>query len=267
MYKGDRGLREVFDREGVLVIGGPCAIEGRDMAFRVCEGLLKGCQERGLDFVYKGSFDKANRMRVDSARGIGIDEGLRILADIGDEFGVMTLSDVHSVDEVEAVGGVCDVIQIPAFLCRQTDLVLAAGKSGSWVNVKKGQFMAPGDMGYIAEKVRSTGNEKVILTERGTSFGYGDIVLDPRSIVIMKELGYPVVLDVTHTTQRPGSGGGVTGGERRFTPYFMRVGMALGVDGIYMEVHTDPEKAISDRGSQIPLKDVAAMLDILSRES
>ena len=254
----------VFGGDSVVFVGGPCAIEGHDMAFRVCEVLVDECSRREIPFVFKASFDKANRMSVSSPRGVGLDAGLRILDDIKEEFGVVLVTDVHGLEEVDAVADVVDILQIPAFLCRQTDLILGSSKKELVINIKKGQFMAPEDMAYAAEKVRSVGNERVLLTERGTSFGYRDIVLDPRGVLLMGESGCPVLLDVTHTTQRPGAGGGVSGGDRRFTPHFIKLGLALGVDGIYMEAHPNPDEAISDKGSQIPLGDVASMLDIIA---
>jgi 2-dehydro-3-deoxyphosphooctonate aldolase (KDO 8-P synthase) len=235
------------------------------MAFRTAEHLIEICNNLGIQYIFKASFDKANRMSIDSERGVGLAEGLKILREIREELAVPVITDVHEGWQAEVVGSVVDVMQIPAFLCRQTDLLVAVGRIGKPVNIKKGQFMNPADMKYAAEKIESSGNDMVLLTERGSSFGYGDIVLDPRSIVIMMELGYPVVLDVTHTTQRPGSAGGKTGGDRKFTPYFVKVGVALGVETFFMEIHPDPANAISDAQSQIPLNEAKDVIGLITK--
>ncbi|MFP4460464.1 MAG: 3-deoxy-8-phosphooctulonate synthase [Candidatus Zixiibacteriota bacterium] len=242
------------------IIAGPCAIESKDMAFETAGHIKKISQKLSIPFVFKGSFDKANRMSINSKRGIGIDKGLDILAQIREHFSIPVLTDMHESNQAEMISQSVDCIQIPAFLCRQTDLVIAAAETGLPVNIKKGQFISPEDMKFIAGKIESTGNKNVMLTERGTSFGYGDIILDPRSLIIMKNLGYPVILDVTHTTQKPGSAGGKSGGNREFTPYFIRLGMAFNVDAIYLETHPNPAKAISDKENQIPLSDLENIL-------
>jgi len=243
-----------------ILVAGPCAIESLDMALRVGQVMAELTDKMGIPFIFKGSYDKANRMSGKSGRGLGFPKGLLALRAVKERVGVPVLTDVHETYQVEAVASVADVLQIPAFLCRQTDLVIAAASSKRAVNIKKGQFLAPQDMKFIAEKAESTGNKKIILTERGTSFGYHDLVLDPRSIVILKELGYPVLLDITHLCQRPGASLGSSSGERKFVVPFAKAGLALNVDGIYMEVHPNPKNAISDKDIQIPLGEVKEVL-------
>ncbi len=239
-----------------ILIAGPCAAESVEMVLETA-GTLKDITARAnIPFIFKASYDKANRLSISSSRGMGFPKGLLALKRVKDELDLPVITDVHETYQVEAVASVVDIIQIPAFLCRQTDLVLAAAASKKAVNIKKGQFLTPCDMKYIAEKVKNTGNNQIILTERGTSFGYGDLILDPRSIIWMKEFGYPVLLDITHTAQKTGGEKGFSGGDRNFVIPFGKVGMALGVDGIYMEVHPDPDNAISDKQIQVPLDDV-----------
>jgi len=239
--------------EKIVLIAGPCAIENEDMALETAEKLANITSKLNIPYIFKGSYDKANRLSINSGRGLGFPRGLGVLRKIRETFNIPVLTDVHETYQVEAVASVVDIIQIPAFLCRQTDLVLAAASTGKPINIKKGQFMAPEDMKYIAQKAEYKGNKNIMITERGTSFGYHDLVLDPRSIVILKSLGYPVILDITHSAQKPGGIAGASGGERKFVIPFGKVGVALGVDGIYMEVHPAPEKAISDKFIQVPL--------------
>lgn len=218
----------------------------------------------GLPAVFKASFDKANRTRVDSFRGPGLEEGLRILGEVKRETGLPVLTDIHEMHQVEAAAEVCDIVQIPAFLCRQTDLLVAAGKSGRIVNLKKGQFAAPWDMRYAADKVASTGNQKILLTERGSSFGYRNLVVDFRGLAIMRGLGYPTVLDVTHSLQLPGAQDGASGGQPEFIETLARAGVAAGVDGLFFEVHDSPETAKSDGANALRLDLLPALLQRLA---
>ena len=249
--------------QALLVIAGPCVVEGADSCLEVATRLEALCAERGLPYVFKASYRKANRSSARSFAGLGIDEALGILDYVKREAGVPVLTDVHEVAEVAAAAAVADVLQIPAFLCRQTALLQAAARTGRAVNVKKGQFLAPGDMKNVVEKVRLAGGERILLTERGTSFGYGDLVVDMRGLVLMRELGWPVVFDATHSLQRPG--GAETGGDRRFAVPLMRAAVACGVDGIFFECHPDPARALSDSATQLPLAGAAAFLDEAAR--
>jgi len=244
-----------------ILIAGPCVIEGRDSALYHAEALRVLTDRLGVPFIYKSSYDKANRTSGESFRGLGMEEGLAILAEAKRQYGVPTLTDVHSPEEARAAADAVDVLQIPAFLCRQTDLLLAAGKSGRVVNIKKGQFLAPWDMGHVAAKVASTGNRRILLTERGASFGYNNLVSDFRSLPIMATTGYPVVYDATHSVQLPGGQGNTSGGQREFIAPLARAAVAVGVDGLFMEVHRDPEQALSDSATVFPL----AQLEILLR--
>ncbi len=243
-----------------VLVAGPCAIEGREMALAVAETLADITAKLGIPYIFKGSYDKANRLSLSSGRGLGFPRGLEVLREVREKVGVPVLTDVHETYQVEAVASVVDVLQIPAFLCRQTDLLLAAAKTKKPVNIKKGQFVAPQNMKPIAQKAEAMGNKSIILTERGTCFGYNDLVFDPRSVVILKGFGYPVLVDVTHLCQRPGASGGESGGTREFVVPFGRVAMALGADGIYMEVHPSPHEAISDRDVQIPLAEAETVI-------
>jgi 2-dehydro-3-deoxyphosphooctonate aldolase (KDO 8-P synthase) len=251
----------------LVLIGGPCAIESEKHALATAERLLAIASAKGVPFIYKSSYDKANRSSVAGYRGPGLAEGLRILARVRDALGVPVLSDVHQVSEVGPAAEVLDVIQIPAFLCRQTDLVLAAGRTGKPVNVKKGQFVAPGDMTHVVAKLRSTGNERILLTERGTSFGYHNLVVDMRGLPDMRALGYPVVFDATHSVQLPGAAGDRSGGERRYVPALARAAVAVGVDALFMEMHEDPVRtlpdgrALSDGPNMLPIDDLPRVLD------
>ena len=241
---------------GLVMIAGPCVIESADAALEIARALKEMARELSLPLIFKASYDKANRTSVTSFRGPGLKAGLEILGRVKAETGLPVLSDVHQVAEVEPAAQVLDVLQIPAFLCRQTDLVVAAAKTGKVVNIKKGQFLAPWDLGPVVEKARSTGNEKIILTERGASFGYNNLVVDFRSLPIMRGLGCPVVLDVTHSVQLPDGQGSCSGGQREFIPHLARAGVAVGVDGLFMEVHPDPDRARCDGPNSLPLKEV-----------
>jgi 2-dehydro-3-deoxyphosphooctonate aldolase (KDO 8-P synthase) len=248
---------------GLLLIAGPCLIESWDTCAKVAERARELAARHKLNLVYKGSYRKANRTSGTSPRGIGDQEALAILAKVKAHFDLPVTTDVHEVAEVKMVAGVCDLIQIPAFLCRQTDLVEAAAKTGLPVNIKKGQFLAAEDMGLIAEKARKAGAKEVLLTERGTSFGYRDLVVDFRSLQIMKSHGCPVVFDATHSVQRPGAESGTSGGDRAFIPLLLRAALAAGVDGIFLETHPDPAKALSDKLTQWPLSELGTLLDDL----
>ena len=246
------------------VIAGPCVIEDEGMLLEVAE-TLKGISRRlNIPVVFKASYDKANRTRVDSFRGPGFKEGLRILERVKEKTGLPILSDVHTPEEARYAGEILDILQIPAFLCRQTDLLLSAAATGKWVNIKKGQFMAPWDMRYVVQKVESQGNRRISLTERGYSFGYNNLVVDMRAIPQMKVLGYPVIFDATHSVQLPGGAGGSSGGERQYAAVLARAAVAAGCDGVFMEVHPDPARALSDKETQLPLAQVEKLLGQLS---
>ncbi|MFQ5828189.1 MAG: 3-deoxy-8-phosphooctulonate synthase [Candidatus Methylomirabilia bacterium] len=241
----------------LALIGGPCVIEDEAHALMMAERLERISVEAGVPFIYKSSYDKANRSAVESYRGPGIKEGLKILRKVKEAVGCPVLSDVHQVSEVEDAAEVLDILQVPAFLCRQTDLVLACGRTGAPVNVKKGQFLAPRDMANVVEKIRSTGNERILLTERGTTFGYNNLVVDFRGLHDMRELGYPVVFDATHSVQLPGGEGSRSGGERKYVPALARAAVAFGIDALFMEIHEDPDRALLDGR---PLSDGPNML-------
>ena len=244
---------ERYKSDELFLIAGPCVVESAKHAVIVAEMILEALAPLCIGFVYKSSFDKANRTSVESFRGIGMDEGLKALQQVKDRFGLKVLTDVHESAQVPTVAQVVDVLQIPAFLCRQTDLLVEAGKSGLSVNIKKGQFMSPGDMRYSVDKVRSTGNDKVFLTERGTTLGYGNLVVDMRSIPIMKSIGVPVIFDATHSVQLPGAAGGSSGGAREFVETLAYAAVAAGCDGLFFEVHNDPDNAPCDVPNMITL--------------
>lgn len=244
----------------LFVIAGPCVVEDERMCLSVAERVQQITSKLGLPYIFKSSYDKANRTSVGSFRGLGIEEGLRILERVRDTIGVPVLSDVHSLEDVNAASGVLDVLQIPAFLCRQTDLLLAAGRTGKVVNVKKGQFLAPWDMRHAVEKVASTGNHNIMLTERGASFGYNNLVSDFRSLPIMRQWGYPVVFDATHSVQLPGGAGNASAGQREFVAPLARAAVAVGCDGLFLEVHPDPDHAPSDGPNMVPLDRVEDLL-------
>jgi 2-dehydro-3-deoxyphosphooctonate aldolase (KDO 8-P synthase) len=237
----------------VVLIAGPCIVEGKDMLLRTAERVAQVSRRYGIACIFKASYKKANRTSGDAFTGIGMDESLSLLALVRREFGMPIVTDVHSEAEVDAAAEVVDVLQIPAFLCRQTELLVAAGRTGKTVNIKKGQFMAPEDMAHQAKKVRSSGNRKVLLTERGATFGYHNLVVDMRSLAIMRGLGYPVVLDATHSVQLPGAARAATGGQPEFIFPIARAGAAVGIDALFVETHPDPRRAKSDAASQLKL--------------
>jgi len=245
----------------LLFILGPCVIESRDHTLFMAEQLKELTARLQAPFIFKASFDKANRTSIESYRGPGIENGLKILAEVKREFEVPVLTDIHETSQVIPASEVVDILQIPAFLCRQTDLLLAAGNSGKAINVKKGQFIAPHDMKHIVEKIESTGNKRILLTDRGTSFGYGGLVSDVRVIPIMQQTGYPVIFDATHSAQIPG--GQTTGGNREYIPHVARATVAAGVDGIFIEVHDNVDQSKSDRASQFPLDQLLKLLSEL----
>lgn len=243
-----------------LLIAGPCVIESWDITINTAKRLQELSLKHGFSLVFKSSFDKANRTSVDSFRGPGLEDGLKMLADVKRQLGVEILSDVHDPIQCEAAGEVLDVLQIPAFLCRQTDLLVAAAKTGRAVNIKKGQFVSPRDMEHAVKKVVDSGNKNVLLTERGTSFGYNNLVVDMRSLAIMKETGFPVIFDATHSVQLPGGGGSVSSGQRQFIPHLARAACAVGCDGMFMEVHPHPAQAKSDGPNQVSLSQVEDLI-------
>ncbi|MBN2451375.1 MAG: 3-deoxy-8-phosphooctulonate synthase [Lentisphaeria bacterium] len=256
-----------------VIIAGPCMAESLEVCRRVAGDLGALCADLGLPYVFKASFDKANRTSAGSPRGPGLDDGLRLLAAVREEFGVPVLTDIHLPEQARPAAAVVDILQIPAFLCRQTDLLLAAAETGKPVNIKKGQFLAPEDMRHAVHKVRGAGNPHVILTERGTTFGYHNLVVDMRSLVIMAGLGVPVVFDATHSVQLPGGLGQASGGQRQYVAPLARAAAAIGVDGLFLEVHPDPDHALSDAANSLPIEAVGPLLRLfrsiheLARES
>jgi len=257
------GNIEIGAGRPLAVIAGPCVIESRESALRHAS-LLKAAADRvGVPYIFKSSYDKANRSSVDSYRGPGLAKGLEILAEVKAKTGVPILTDVHEREQVASVKEVADVLQIPAFLCRQTDFVVAVARSGKVVNIKKGQFLAPWDVGNIVDKILSVNNDQILLTERGASFGYNNLVSDMRSLVVMRELGSPVVFDATHSLQLPGGLGKASGGERKYIGPLARAGVAVGVDALFMEVHEDPDRALSDGPNSLPLQEFEGVLRIV----
>ena len=250
----------VGDNAPLLLLAGPCCIESPELCDEIAGKMKALCAELGISYVFKASFDKANRTSVDSYRGPGLVEGLRTLAEIGKRHNLPLVTDVHETSQLAAIAEVVDVIQIPAFLCRQTDLLVAAGETGRTINIKKGQFMAPGGMAHAVAKVKSTGNDKVMLCERGTSFGYGNLVVDMRSLVIMREMGVPVIFDGTHSVQLPGGQGHATGGQREFVAPLVNAAAAVGVDGFFIETHPNPDEGLSDGPNMIQLDQMGALL-------
>ena len=256
------GLTVSNDRP-LTVIAGPCQLESRDHALMIAQAMARACDEAGAQFIFKASYDKANRTSLKGVRGLGIDEGLKILADVRAELGCPVLTDIHDAAQARTAAQVVDVIQIPAFLCRQTDLLLAAGETGCVVNIKKGQFLAPWDMPNVAAKVAATGNEKILLTERGTSFGYNTLVADMRALPEMAKTGYPVIMDATHSVQQPGGQGGSSGGQREFAPVMARAAVSLGIAGVFIETHEAPDTAPSDGPNMIPLDQMPKLVQVL----
>ena len=247
-------------QEPIAFITGPCQLEGLDHARMIAEKIAEACAPSGTRFIFKASYDKANRSSITTQRGLGMDEGLTILSKVRDEFGCPILTDVHDAGQCAPAGEVVDVIQIPAFLCRQTDLLLAAGKTGCAINIKKGQFLAPWDMGNVAEKIASTGNERIMLCDRGTSFGYNTLITDFRGLPTMAATGYPVVFDATHSVQQPGGQGATSGGQREFAPILARAACAVGVSALFIETHEDPDNAPSDGPNMIPVEQMGDLI-------
>ena len=251
----------VGQRQPLVFIAGPCVIESHESCLKLADKLKTIFQAKRLPFIFKASYDKANRTSVNSYRGPGVREGIKILADIKKRLGLLMLSDVHREEDIPIVFETLDIIQIPAFLCRQTDLILAVAKTGKPINIKKGQFLAPWDMKAVVEKVRSTGNEQILLTERGACFGYNNLVSDMRSLVIMRELGYPVIYDATHSIQLPGDQGNASGGERNMVMPLARAAVATGCDGLFLEVHENPEQALSDAATMLTVEALPNLLE------
>jgi 2-dehydro-3-deoxyphosphooctonate aldolase (KDO 8-P synthase) len=257
------GNFEIANDKPFALIAGPCALESRAHAMEMSHALVELTGKLGIPLIYKTSFDKANRSSVSSDRGIGMEKSLPILADIREKYGCPVLTDVHDASQCAPVAEAVDVLQIPAFLCRQTDLLLAAGATGRAINVKKGQFLAPWDMKNVVAKIASTGNEKILQCERGVTFGYNTLVSDMRALPIMAENGYPVVFDATHSVQQPGGQGTTSGGQREFVPVLARAAIAIGVAVVFMETHQDPDKAPSDGPNMVPFKQLGAILSEL----
>ena len=247
----------------LTVIAGPCQLESSEHAQMIAGTMKEACDKVGAQYVFKASYDKANRTSVSGKRGLGLDEGLKTLQEVKDKIGVPVLTDVHTEAQCAPAAEVCDILQIPAFLCRQTDLLLAAGNTGAVINIKKGQFLAPWDMDNVVVKVESTGNHRIMLTERGTSFGYNTLVTDMRGLPRMAQTGYPVIMDATHSVQQPGGQGGSSGGQREFAPVMARAAVSLGIGGVFIETHEDPDNAPSDGPNMIHLKDMPQLLDTL----
>ena len=259
------GPYKVGPGQPMLLLAGPCVLEGYEHSLAIGQEVKRICEKLGMPYVFKASFDKANRSSYDSFRGPGLEEGLKQLAAIKKELGVPIVSDIHETNQVEKAAEVLDVLQIPAFLCRQTDLVYAAGKTGRCVNVKKGQFLAPWDMKNVISKLEAAGNRNILLTERGSSFGYNTLVTDMRGLAIMRELGYPVVMDATHSVQIPGGKGTSSGGQSQYVPHMARAAAAVGIDALFLEVHDDPSKALSDGPNMVRLDQLNALLaDVLA---
>lgn len=248
----DLGPFAIGGGHGIFLISGPCVIESRDVTLEIAEALATWADREKIPLVFKASFDKANRTSLSGFRGPGLDEGLEVLWEMKSTFGLPILTDIHLPEQAAPASEVADILQIPAFLCRQTDLLLAAAATGAVVNVKKGQFLAPGDMGPVVEKLEENGARRIVLTERGTSFGYNNLVVDMRALVEMREFGWPVVFDATHSVQRPGGGKGYTAGDGALAPYLARAAAGVGVDGFFVETHLRPDEAMSDRENLIP---------------
>jgi 2-dehydro-3-deoxyphosphooctonate aldolase (KDO 8-P synthase) len=249
----------------LAIIAGPCQLESLDHALTIATAMRDACAALGLGYVFKASYDKANRTSLGGKRGVGIGKGLEILHAVRTRLGLPVLTDVHAPDQCATVAQAVDILQIPAFLCRQTDLLLAAGETGAAINVKKGQFLAPWDMTNVAAKIASTGNRRILLCERGTSFGYNTLVSDMRGLPIMARTGYPVVFDATHSVQQPGGLGGASGGQREFAPVLARAAVAVGVSAVFIETHEDPDNAPSDGPNMVPLAQMPAVLGVLQR--
>ncbi|MDN5203132.1 3-deoxy-8-phosphooctulonate synthase [Fulvivirgaceae bacterium BMA10] len=252
----------ILGSDQLVLLAGPCAVESYDICMRVADEMKRLTTNLGISYIFKASFDKANRTSAGSFRGIGTQEALETLRKIKNEFDLPIVTDVHESSQIESVSEVADILQIPAFLCRQTDLLLAAGSSGRAVNIKRGQFMAPEDMQYAVKKIAGTGNENAFLTERGVSFGYHNLVVDMRSLPTMRQYA-PVIFDVTHSVQQPGGAGGSSGGQREFAPYLARAAAAVGVDGFFIETHPNPKEALSDGPNMVPLEEMSSFLEMI----
>lgn len=263
MHHIDIGPLEVSNDSPLLIMSGPCALETADHAQMIAGHVAEICATHGAQYIFKGSFDKANRTSVSGQRGAGLENGLQIMQSVKDSIGCPVVTDIHTAAQCAPVAEVCDVLQIPAFLCRQTDLLLAAGETGAVINVKKGQFLAPWDMTNVITKIESTGNRKIMLTERGVSFGYNTLVADMRSLPTMARTGYPVVMDATHSVQQPGGQGGSSGGQREFAPVMARAAVSLGIAAVFIETHQDPDNAPSDGPNMIPLDQMDALIKSL----
>ncbi len=246
-----------------FLIAGPCVVEGEKITLQIAEKLKNWCTKAGIPLIFKASYKKANRTKLDSFTGIGDEKALKILEKAGKDFDLPVITDVHTSEEAQLTAGFVDVLQIPAFLCRQTELLIAAAETGKWVNIKKGQFMSPESMGFAVEKVRQSGNERAMLTERGTTFGYSDLVVDFRGIPKMKSFEVPVILDCTHSLQQPNQSAGVTGGMPELINHMARLGITSGVDGLFMETHPEPSKALSDGSNMLPLNQMPDIIDNL----
>lgn len=257
------GNTEIGGNRPLVLIAGPCVIESEDQVRKTIEGLKEITGEINIPFIFKSSYDKANRTSIKSYRGPGLDKGLEILEKVKREFDIPLLVDVHRIEEVKLVSKVADILQVPAFLCRQTDLIISIARTGKPINVKKGQFLAPWDMQNVIEKIESTGNKNILLTERGSCFGYNNLVVDMKSLPIIRSFGYPVVFDATHSVQKPGGKGTTTAGEREYVPFLAQAAVATGIDGLFLEVHPQPEKALSDGPNMIRLSRVKELLEKL----
>lgn len=255
----------IGDQDGFVLMAGPCVIENEEATMEIASYLKQLTSKLQIPFIFKASYDKANRTSIHSYRGPGMQDGLAILKRIKEKIGVPVLSDVHRFEEIDAAARVLDIMQVPAFLCRQTDFVVEVAKKAKIVNVKKGQFLAPWDVANIIEKIKVAGNENLLITERGVSFGYNNLVFDVRALPIMRAMGYPVIFDATHSVQLPGGAGTASGGQRDMVPYLARAAVAAGVDGIFMEVHPDPEKALCDGANSLYLNSLEALLTTLKR--
>ena len=263
MHEFNIGALTVSNDLPLLVIAGPCQLEGIDHAQMIAGKMAEVCAAHGAQFVFKGSYDKANRTSLGGKRGLGMDEGLKVMQSVKDSIGCPVLTDIHAPEHCATVAATCDIMQIPAFLCRQTDLLLAAGETGAVINVKKGQFLAPWDMPNVVAKIESTGNKRIMLTERGSSFGYNTLVADMRSLPTMAKTGYPVVMDATHSVQQPGGMGGSSGGQREFAPVMARAAVSLGIAAVFIETHEDPDNAPSDGPNMLPLDQMDAVIKSL----
>lgn len=257
------GNVEFGNEKPFVLIGGPCQMQSKEHSLFLAQELHKITKELGIGFVFKASFDKANRTSVGAKRGIGLEKSLQVFSDIKDKFSCPVITDVHEASQCEAIAEIVDIIQIPAFLCRQTDLLLAAGETQKAINVKKGQFLAPWDMVNVVKKIETTGNNKILLTERGATFGYNNLVTDMRSLPIMANTGYPVVFDATHSVQQPGGQGTSTGGQRQFAPVLANAAVAVGVSAVFIETHEDPDNSPSDGPNMIPLDEMKKTLEKL----